>query len=219
MKEPLPQLLITCDFDGTVTRQDTLVEILNAFGAPTWHRVQSQVVSGELSIREGLEKEMGGVRATPEELKLVLSGIEVEPSFPPFVKAMRARGVPLVLLSGGFDLCVETVLARAHLWPLPTLANRLHKSNGAWHVEFPFPSLQCSACGHCKADPIRMWNDQGYTTVFVGNGVTDRCAAQAAQITFANDELSRWCRAHGIEALAFQDFHDIEQELMRRGWL
>ena len=215
-----PQLLIACDFDGTVTRQDTLVEILNRFGADSWTRVQDQVVAGKLSIREGLQSEMASVRATRAELEQLLSTrIEIEPSFPGFLKKMRARGIPVVLISGGFDLCVETVMTRAGLWPVPSLANRLHQSDGLWQVDFPYISSTCTACGHCKADPIRNWSRQGYTTVFVGNGVTDRCAATAANLTFAKEELSQWCRREAIPAIPFQTFDDVQQELRRREWI
>ncbi|MBI3318319.1 MAG: HAD-IB family phosphatase, partial [Candidatus Omnitrophica bacterium] len=115
-------LLIACDFDGTVTRQDTLVEILDRFGSPAWREVQKKVVSGSLSIREGLQTEIGSVRASREEvISLLASRVEVDSSFPGFLHEMRLKGVPVVCLSGGFDLCVETVLKKANLWPLPTL--------------------------------------------------------------------------------------------------
>ncbi len=236
MKNPL---LVACDFDGTVTQQDTLVEILNAFGSDQWRRIQEEVLCGQMSIREGLQREMGSVRATPEQLQTLLtSRIGVEPSFLPFLQNSQRRGIPLVCLSGGFDLCVETVLKQAGLSHLPYLANRLIPLNGtrdsllpestlkkvpgtgtAWRVEFPYPSLYCSACGHCKGDPIRTWNAQGYTTLFVGNGVTDRCAARQASVTFAKGELADWCRSQGIEAIPYVDFGDVQKELTERGWL
>ena len=217
MNQPL---LIACDFDGTVTRQDTLVEILNRYGSPAWTRVQERVVSGELSIREGLQSEMVSVQATAEELAQLLSTrIEVDPTFPDFFRAMRTLGIPVVVLTGGFDLCVETVLRKSGLWPMPFLANRLRLDRGTWQVDFPYPSARCTTCGHCKGDPVRNWAGRGYTTVFIGNGVTDRCAAEAAALTFAKDELGNWCRQRGIPAVPFETFHDIQQELKRRQWL
>lgn len=213
-------LLIACDFDGTVTRQDTLVEILNRFGHSRWPEIQERVVAGELSIREGLRSEMGSVRATEAELSELLSSrIEVDPTFPSFLQGMRRKGIPVVVLTGGFDFCVETVLRAAGLWPVPMLANRLHPRDGGWQVDFPYPSARCAACGHCKGDPIREWVSRGYTTVFVGNGVTDRCAAQAAALTFAKDELSPWCKDQGIPAVDFHSFKDVQKELEKREWL
>ncbi|MBI3333095.1 MAG: HAD-IB family phosphatase [Candidatus Omnitrophica bacterium] len=215
-----PQLLIACDFDGTVTRQDTLVEILNRFGSPRWREIQERVVSGELSIREGLEAEMRTVKASSEELRSLLRDrVEVDPAFHAFLKRVRAHGIPLVCLSGGFDLCLETVLTQVGLGTLPFLANRLVRNNGSWHVQFPYPSSTCSACGHCKGDPIRTWNGQGYRTVFAGNGVTDRCAARLAGLTFAKDELLAWSRAQGVEAVGFSTFADVQRELEDRRWL
>ena len=217
MKQPL---LISCDFDGTITRQDTLVEILNTYGSDRWHDIQKKVVAGELSIREGLQAEMGGVQADEPALKELLERrVELDPTFSPFLKTVRAQGIPLVLLSGGFDLCMETVLAKAHLPYLPYLANRLYRKDGFWAVEFPYPSANCRDCGHCKGDPVSSWKAQGYTTVFVGNGVTDRCAVLAADLTFAKDELSTWCRSQGIACVEYKTFNDVQQELEKRGWL
>jgi HAD superfamily phosphoserine phosphatase-like hydrolase len=276
-------LLIACDFDGTVTRQDSLVEILNTFGSPHWRQIQTRVASGALSIREGLQAEMESVQASPEELRaLVVARVEIDLTFPSFLKAVQSQGIPLILLSGGFDLCVDTVLSKSRIGPLPYLANRLIHCNGAdrgrdnpspvhatlhssrispsplegegeevrrptenpsldapsqgglapsqegtghssegvrWRVEFPYPSSTCSACGHCKGDPIRAWNAQGYITVFAGNGVTDRCPARVARLTFAKDELESWCRSQGIAAVPFNTFDDIRRELVLRGWL
>ena len=68
-----PRLLIACDFDGTITCHDTLVEILDRFGAPDWRKIHDRVVSGEISIREGLELEMDSVRSGPDEVRQHLS--------------------------------------------------------------------------------------------------------------------------------------------------
>ncbi|MCM8812149.1 MAG: HAD-IB family phosphatase [Candidatus Omnitrophica bacterium] len=217
MKQPL---LIACDFDGTVTKQDTLVEILDRYGSASWRSVQDQVVAGTLSIREGLRQEMSSVRADLHQLKNLLSErVALDAGFPPFFSRMRNSGIPVVLLSGGFDLCVETVMQRHGLWPVPYLANRLVRDNGSWRVEYPHPSAACDNCGHCKADAVKAWKEQGYFTVFVGNGVTDRCAAEVAGLTFAKDELAAWCATQKIPAVAYATFHDIEADLNRRGWL
>lgn len=217
MKKPL---LISCDFDGTITRQDTLVEILNTYGSDHWQEIQKKVVAGELSIREGLQAEMGSVQADEPTLKELLERrVEMDPTFSAFLKTVRAQGIPLVLLSGGFDLCMETVLAKEGLVYLPYLANRLYRKDGRWSVEFPYPCASCQDCGHCKGDPISAWKTQGYTTVFVGNGVTDRCAVLAADLTFAKEELHAWCQSQGIPSVAYRTFIDVQRELEDRGWL
>ena len=215
-----PPLLISCDFDGTITRQDTLVEILNTYGSDHWHDIQKKVVAGTLSIREGLQAEMGSVQADETALKELLQRrVELDPSFSPFLKTVRAQGIPLVLLSGGFDLCLETVLAKEGLSYIPYLANHLHRKDGSWKVEFPYPSVTCQDCGHCKGDPVSAWKSQGYTTVFVGNGVTDRCAVLAADLTFTKDELQTWCRSQGIPSVPYRTFTDVQHALEDRGWL
>ena len=213
-------LLIACDFDGTITRQDTLVEILDRYGSSGWAKIQARVVSGEISIREGLSSEMQSVQATREQIQQLLSArIEMDPTFPDFFHTMRRQGIPLVILTGGFDLCVETVFKKSGLWPVPLLSNRLRLNEGCWQVDFPYASARCESCGHCKGDSVRNWVRRGHATVFIGNGVTDRCAAEAAELTFAKDELGTWCRKRGIPAVPFETFTDIHQELKKRQWL
>jgi len=220
-----PQLLIACDFDGTVTQQDTLVEILDRYGAPDWRQIQDQVVSGALSIREGLAQEMATVNADATSLKTLLANqINIDPTFLSFFKLMQLKGIPVILLTGGFDFCVETVLDRQPMGPIPYLSNRLIPTDHAgsqnnWQIEFPFPSERCQDCGYCKADPILDWKDQGYTTIFIGNGVTDRCPTQVADLAFAKDELLSWSQSEGVPALAFTTFNDVEQEMRSREWI
>src|SRR5438128_68142 len=49
----------------------------------------------------------------------------------------------------------------------------------------------------------------GCEVVLVGDGLSDRCAAAAADQVLACGELLEWCRAQSIAATAFEDFADV----------
>jgi 2-hydroxy-3-keto-5-methylthiopentenyl-1-phosphate phosphatase len=52
--------------------------------------------------------------------------------------------------------------------------------------------------------------------VYVGNGYSDRCPAEHADVVLAKGELLDHCRSQGIEHIAFDNFRDVERELTER---
>ena len=54
-------------------------------------------------------------------------------------------------------------------------------------------------------------------TIFIGDGSTDRFAAEVADIVFARRRLLRYCQTQGIECYPFEDFHPVTTQL--RAWL
>jgi len=82
-----------------------------------------------------------------------------------------------------------------------------------------FPNLDrccpCSSCGTCKQAPIKDARRRGRTTVFVGDGVSDRKAALLADVLFAKGRLAEWCDFSGVEFLSFETLADVHSALCR----
>ena len=49
--------------------------------------------------------------------------------------------------------------------------------------------------------------------VYVGDGYSDRCAAQAADRIFARDGLARYLDEQGVAYELFDDLHDVARAL------
>ena len=49
--------------------------------------------------------------------------------------------------------------------------------------------------------------------VYVGDGYSDRCAAQAADRIFARDGLARYLAARGVTFEPFDDLRDVARSL------
>ena len=51
--------------------------------------------------------------------------------------------------------------------------------------------------------------------VFVGDGISDRCAVKEADLVLAKDVLRDWCREHGYPYEPVKNFRDVLQHIRR----
>lgn len=208
---------IACDFDGTITRVDTLHLIVEAFGAEgAWTAIEPRLLSGELSLEEAMQEQFAQVYATPDEVAaLVLERAGLRSGFGEFEAWCRARGHRLVVLSSGF----RTVIARLlHHWGFAHLELTSHEAEfsaqGArliWSDRGP----ACPECGRrCKRHDLRRLG-LGHPLVYIGDGISDRCAAQVADLVFARADLARHLTTESVPFVPFEDFSQVLARLQR----
>ncbi len=201
-----------CDFDGTVSPEDIGAAFARAFspdGAAERGELLERWLCGEMGHRELTETQCRLIAAAPEEALAFTRRFRLDPGFPAFVRAARARGDQVMVVSEGFDFYVADQLERAGLGDVPFAANRLRFEGGRVVPEFPWAAGGCGRCGNCKAQHVRRWRDRGYVTVLVGDGLSDRCGAREADRVLARRDLLAWCRSEGVAAEPFQDFAEV----------
>jgi 2-hydroxy-3-keto-5-methylthiopentenyl-1-phosphate phosphatase len=92
---------------------------------------------------------------------------------------------------------------------LDVRANRLDARADGWRVLFRSWE-SCPVCGEsCKRSDVAGLGD----LVYVGDGFSDRCVAEAAMRVFARDGLVDYLEGKGIEFERFDDFHDVDRAL------
>lgn len=202
---------IFSDFDGTITRQDTLVYLLDRYAGPEWLAIEDRVEAGTLSEEEGLQAEIALLDPSWEEARqAVLDDVAVDPSFSDFAAWCRDRRWPLTLLSGGLEPLIRAVLEREGLGDLALRANGLEfEPDGRWRV-IPAGSPRIrSRCNHCKTWHLAGASQAGAATVYVGDGCTDRCPSEHADLVFAKDGLRKWCEEKSLPYIPFDSFGEI----------
>lgn len=199
------------DYDGTITRRDTCVHLLERFGGPEWHVFSDDFSAGRIGSRECLQREWELVKSAGETaLRSVAAEVDVDPSFAALVDGLRAAGADVAVVSDGFGFYAE---ARCRAVGVPLLTNAVD-----WERrELTFPNIDrccpCSTCGTCKQAPIKEARRLGRTTVFVGDGVSDRKAALLADVLFAKDDLAEWCDEAGVDYRPFATLADVGRAL------
>ena len=195
---------VVVDWDGTVTEIDGLHLVLLEFGDEEIYEAHESRLGRELTLHEVIAGEFRSVRAPlPEVVDWVRDHARLRAGFGDFARRYR----PLVV-SSGFHELIRPVLEREGL-ELAVRANRLDPRLDGWRVLFR-PQEACAICGQpCKRSDVAGLGD----FVYVGDGFSDRCVAEAAARVFARDGLARYLDARGVPFEPFEDFYDVERAL------
>jgi 2,3-diketo-5-methylthio-1-phosphopentane phosphatase len=143
---------------------------------------------------------------TRDEALAFTAEFAVDPEFAPFARAARARGDRVMVVSEGFDFYIRQQLDAAGLTDIPWAANHARFEGTTLVPEFPHHDPSCRTCGNCKGRHVRDHQAAGHRVVFVGDGLSDRCGARAADVVVARDDLFDWCLGQGIAVRRFEGF-------------
>lgn len=205
---------LVVDFDGTITEQDLLDTIAQTFGDEDVYREVDEALDDDsLSLHEVIRREFEPVRAPLADVqRWALENVRVRPGFRETVELARERGWRLVIVSSGFRELIEPVLEREGLAGLELLANSVDPDPSGWKVRFRTEDV-CETCGQpCKRSTAVALAD-GSELVYVGDGYSDRCAAELADLVFARRGLATYLEERGVPFEPFEDFHSIARRL------
>lgn len=204
------------DFDGTIAKEDTTDLLLERFADPSWHEIEDEWKAGRIGSRECMVRQIDLVRATPEKLDEFVADIAIDPEFPDFVELARRHGHTISVVSDGLDRTVGAVLRRERL-ELPYFANHMQFLGGdRWRLTFPHARSDCqSLAGNCKCGFAD--SRAGMPRIVIGDGRSDFCVAQRADLVLAKGSLARHCRASALPHFAINDF--AEARSVFAGWL
>jgi 2,3-diketo-5-methylthio-1-phosphopentane phosphatase len=210
---------IFSDFDGTITEKDTLVFLTtNLGGGPQLVAAIGRLIrEGKISLREGIAAEMRSIRRPfAEAVKLLREQVRIDAGFVPLARWSEEKGIPLTVLSAGFHQFIDLFLPSDQFPQLEILANNI-LTNGpneetGWQCEF----RDQTPWGHDKAQALGAARRRGEYIIFIGDGLSDRAAAEAADEVFAKHGLAEYCRERGINCHEYRNFDEILKQLQDR---
>jgi 2,3-diketo-5-methylthio-1-phosphopentane phosphatase len=211
--------IVFTDFDGTITQFDATDAILARLAHPSWQQVEQEWTSGSIGSRECLARQLALVDASTDELHAVIDAIPVDPAFPSFYAFVREHGIPIYVLSDGFDYVIARILKRAGV--NGRLQNGINLFSSALRIEnrslIPsFPHEPCEhGCATCKAALIRQLAQGRRPIIFLGDGLSDRFAVHEADVVFAKRQLLAYCREHGTACHPFETFAEVEKAVAK----
>lgn len=207
--------LIFCDFDGTIAEVDVGYRMLSEFSTVGNADLEELWNTRKIGARECLQLETSRVQSSCETMLAYVDQFALDPEFAGFVEFVEAAGQQVIVLSDGLDFYIKHLLQKYGLERLELHTNHAVCNADSLGVEFPY-SDGCGVCGACKGERIRTIKARERftgTTVFVGDGYSDICAIEEADLLFAKSDLLSYCDDKNIPHKPFETFADIGRAL------
>jgi 2-hydroxy-3-keto-5-methylthiopentenyl-1-phosphate phosphatase len=188
---------LALDWDGTCTLDDSLVAAVRFFGdAAVFERRFG-------SLRETLTAEVGTIRAGAAEVAAwAVATVELRPGLHELVE----RGA--VIVSSGLETLIRPVLAREGI-SVDLRCNDAVADPAGWRLRWR-NDRPCPVCGDaCK----RSFLPHGRPLVYVGDGISDHCAALAADRVFARAWLAETLRRAGVPYEPYETLSEVAASL------
>ena len=212
------QYAIVSDFDGTISLLDSNEKLFKVLGNAENSRIEELYNESKIGTKEGFTRHFEALELKENTYReFIIDNIEIDRGFKAFYNRALKNGMPLIVVSGGFSNGISVLLKKECLESIPVYANRLVTSNGRLAVEFTNVNNNCSSifgqCGNCKMQHLERFRENNRKIIFIGDGLTDRCAASNADIVFAKKSLAKYCEGKGIKYINYESFDDINNEL------
>ena len=197
--------VIYCDFDGTITKEDSVNSFFEMYAPKKWMVSEKLWIEGKISSRENAIIQVGLLKnVSQKQLDDYIEQIEIDDYFLEFVDYIKSKNIKLTILSDGFDLFIERVFRRYNL-DIPYYANKLIYENGKFSIEFPYYYDNCDKkAGMCKCEKVKEDN-----FCYIGDGTSDLCIASKADYLFASKNLHKYCKENNIKHSYFASFRNI----------
>ncbi|OGP72958.1 MAG: hypothetical protein A2V86_09465 [Deltaproteobacteria bacterium RBG_16_49_23] len=210
--------LILCDFDGTISVKDMGYVLLNRFSSGDWQAIDRDFCEGKIGSREAYSRIANILKGNEADvLRFIRENSHIDPHFKPFYHYCREHNIDVKIVSDGLDFYIRTMLETHHLTEIPFYANQTcFLRDGGMDISYPHVSEECGLCGTCKKRIVRIHRKDYERIFFVGNGLSDRCAARESDFVFAKDSLYPYCIDQDITCHPFQNFSDILGDLKKR---
>ncbi len=217
---PSPDSLqVWFDFDGTISRQDVLDELVNRFSRnESWKLIEERWKAGLIGSEQCLRQEFSLLNISDRELDLFLDQIDIDPGFIPLVELLRQYQVPFAILSDGIEKFIRRILQRHNLQDMEIRANRMMRRKGQLQLICPHRQKHCiSGAAHCKCASANALRVALRKTVYIGDGRSDLCPARQTDIVFAKGVLAQELTIQQRPFIAYTGLHEIAAA-MNRAW-
>lgn len=210
------KIRIFSDFDGTITSVDVWKEIFKKFGK--LEPYFSLLINSKLSLKEfwfQIFQNLPLNSKLEEFNRWAVDNVEVDANFFNFINFCQEHNIPFEIVSDGFEFYVSAFLDKMGLIKkLPFVANEVINYGGVYKPIFPFASESCMCnAASCKRNVVLSKLQDQEVLIYIGDGYSDFCLAQYADIIFAKNVFSRFCSEKKIPHYPYKSFADVQSFL------
>ncbi|OUL24693.1 2-hydroxy-3-keto-5-methylthiopentenyl-1-phosphate phosphatase [Nostoc sp. RF31YmG] len=203
--------IVFCDFDGTITVEETFVAVLKNFAPELSAKLLPEMYARRVTLRQGVRQILESIPSS--RYGEILEFTQIQPIRPGFVELLdflEFQGVPLVVISGGLRGMVETVL--------DSLVQRVHAIH-AVDVDTSSTHLKVISPFEGGTELIAkvqiMSKYPAYQKIAIGDSLTDLNMALEANVVFARDRLAEYLDEHKKPYIPWDNFLQVRDYLVK----
>lgn len=208
----MTRAVVFIDFDGTISPVDISNTFFTRFAGRDAADAVEEWKQGLISSCKCLARELDAFEGNIESLREFAREQVIDEGFHALREECLRRQVEVIVVSDGLDFYIDAFFAR-HGLDVPLFSNRLEVADGRRKLAFPYHNAECGACGNCKSSHVERAKRDGKFIVYIGDGLSDKCAAGKADLVFAKGDLETFCIKHGIPHVAFENLTQVEEHL------
>lgn len=211
-KSPSPGVRVFIDFDGTIANNDVGNEFFSAHNA--FEPAYSQLESGSISVAEFYRRACTQLPAglSDADVAAFANAQKIDTGFPSLVQWCRTHNIPISVVSDGFVNYINPMLAQMGVMDVEVFANVLDAMT--LQPSYPNASESCNCyCASCKRNVVITHSSPEDILVYIGDGLSDMCAASHCDVIFAKSELAANCTAERIPHHPWKHLSDVQRIL------
>ncbi len=206
---------VQIDFDGTVTLEDVSYLLLDTYADTSWRDILAEYSSGKISVGTFNRRVFRLVKADRETMldKVLTSDrVKIRPGFSEFIEFCKSRTYQTSIVSNGLEFYVRAIMESIGIDGVDIFAAENAFFPGGVNVRYIGLDGQESENG-LKEAHVRHMKEQGFYSIYIGNGESDIFPARIADRVFATEDLVVKCREEGLTYTEFGNFFDIIETL------
>ncbi len=217
---PTRQRIVFCDFDGTITQQDTFIDVANRLVPDVWGPLQEQMYAFDITLHEAVSRMVAAIesRHYPD----IVAGAKTYPlreGFGEFVSFLQDQTIPLVVVSGGLQDVVASALEQYRPGIEAIHAAQIDDSGSHLRIHCEFESETEIVAKARVMDCYVPDGGQAHThldAVLIGDSLTDLELALQVPLVFARDRLAQYLRERDRAYIPWETFADVQAYLSQR---
>ncbi len=174
-----------------------------------WVKLEKDWQRGKIGSHTCLEGQVNGISITKQALDKYLFGIKLDPYFKKIVQSLSAYQVKVIVLSDNFDYILKRILGFNSIQNLKIYSNKLKFSKDRLVPYFPYRSKKCQVCAHCKTKNLLANVSPDSIIVYIGDGRSDICPSQYADLVFAKDDLLKYFQVKKLTCFSYESLKDV----------
>jgi len=209
------KIVLISDFDGTISKKDFFYMVIDTLlkdkkdALAPWQ----DYLDGKIKHIDALTGIFSQIHLTQQQLDDFISTIEIDNTFYDTAKYCMEKDIPFYICSAGTNYYIKKRISDSLLKYNITLISNdatYSQQDGMTIVAPPESSPYYNPnTGISKYKIVQKLKDDGFFTIYAGDGKPDLKASKIADIVFAKDMLFELCKKENIKTEPFNNFNDI----------